>query len=390
MAPRPFRVNIARAAPATIPIGFPVPLTGPYALEAEDQVRCAQLAVDRFNADGGLDGRRVELLVRDDMLNPAAAAAQTRMLIQSNGVRFIVGSLSATVQLSVARVAAAHGVVYVSISQSDAINEAANTSPLTFHEALNPHMTCEAVGHYVFPRFGKRIAYLIADYTYGHEMARGFKRIATTYGGHTVAEVYHPIASMDFKPFLPKVGEAEPDVLCICNFGHDQLQAMRDAYELGISQGPQIVAPVLLYHQRLSGPAHIFDNVIGATNYHWTLEDRYPMAKAFNDDYRARHGAPPSDYGAYSYSGVAMLLKAMELARSDDPMAVAEVIRRLRYENLKGRQWIRGCDGQSVQSVFVVSSKPATRMTTPHDVFDILHVQTADEKHLRTCAELGY
>ena len=80
----------------------------------------------------------------------------------------------------------------------------------------------------------------------------------------------------------------------------------------------------------------------------------------------------------------------MKLARSDEPRAVAGVMRELRYENYKGRQWIRACDGQSVQSVFVVSSKPTTRMTGPYDVFDILHTQTADEKHLRTCAELGY
>jgi len=150
----PFRVNIVQAASAPIRIGFPVPLTGPYALEAQDQVRCAELAVDQFNAAGGLDGRQAELLVRDDRLSPGTAAAVTRELLRNDGAKFIVGSLSATVQLSVANIAAAHGAVYVSISQSDAINESANAGSLTFHEALNPHMTSHAVGQY-FPVMGR-------------------------------------------------------------------------------------------------------------------------------------------------------------------------------------------------------------------------------------------
>lgn len=386
----PFRINVARAASAPVPIGFPVPLTGPYALEAQDQVRCATLAVDQFNAAGGLDGRSVELLVRDDMLRPATAAAVTRQLIQRDQARFIVGSLSATVQLSVASIAAANQAVYVSISQSDAINESANGGPLIFHEALNPHMTCQAVGKYAFDNNGPRVAYLVADYAYGHEMARGMQRVGAEFGAQTVAELHHPIATQDFTPFLPKIMEVRPDILCLCNFGRDQLHALRDATLMGLKDSMRLVAPVLLYHQRQAGGVEMYEGVIGGTNYHWTLEDTMPAAKAFNDAYRERYGKPPSDYGAYGFGGVSALLAAMKQARSADPMAVAEAMRALQYDNYKGRQWIRACDGQSVQSVFVVGSKPKAAMANEHDVFEILATQSADEKHLRSCAELGY
>ena len=71
----PFSFNIARAQGAPIRIGFPVPLTGPYGVEAQDQVRCAELAIKEFNDAGGLKGRKAELLVRDDKLNPGEAAS---------------------------------------------------------------------------------------------------------------------------------------------------------------------------------------------------------------------------------------------------------------------------------------------------------------------------
>src|ERR1700749_1624575 len=177
LAASPFRINLARAQEDIIKIGFPVPLTGPYGAEAQDQVRTAQLAIAEFNDAGGLNGRKAELLVRDDKLNPGEAAARALELIEHDKVNFIVGSLSASVQLAVNNVAKERKVIYNSISQSDEINEAKDFSKYTFHEALNPHLTTGAVGRYVFPKFGKKVAFLTADYAYGHEMVRGFQSV---------------------------------------------------------------------------------------------------------------------------------------------------------------------------------------------------------------------
>jgi hypothetical protein len=172
----PFAVNIVRAQGANIKIGFLVPQTGAYAAEARDQVRAAEIAIKDFNDAGGFNGRKAELLVRDDKLNPGEAATRTLELIEKDKADFIVGSLSAATQLSMNAVTRERKVIFNSISQSDAINEAKDWSPYTFHEALNPHITSGAVARYAFPKYGKRIVYLTADYAYGHEMVRGFER----------------------------------------------------------------------------------------------------------------------------------------------------------------------------------------------------------------------
>jgi branched-chain amino acid transport system substrate-binding protein len=153
---------LGAAQAQTIKIGLPVPLTGPYGAEAKDQVRNAELAVKEFNDAGGLNGRKAELLVRDDKLNPGEAATRTLELLEKDNANFIVGGLSAATQLSINNVTRQRKVIYVSISQSDAINEASDAGPYTFHEALNPHMTTQAVGRYVFKK-GMRVAFLTAD-----------------------------------------------------------------------------------------------------------------------------------------------------------------------------------------------------------------------------------
>ncbi|KAJ8136659.1 hypothetical protein OY671_010128, partial [Metschnikowia pulcherrima] len=174
-AASPFRINLLQAQEATIKVGFPVPSTGPYGTEAQDQVRAAEVAIAEFNEAGGLDGRKAESSVRDDKLNPGEAATRTSESIEKEKVNFIVGSSSAAVQLAGNNVTKERKIIYNSLSQSDEINEAKDFSKYTFHEALTPHSTAGAVGRYAFSKFGKKVAFLTADYAYGHEMVRGFQ-----------------------------------------------------------------------------------------------------------------------------------------------------------------------------------------------------------------------
>src|SRR6201986_3059470 len=221
LAVSPFCINLLQAEEATIKIGFPVPLTGPYGSEAQDQVRAAQLAISQFNDGGGLNGRKAELVVRDDKLNPGEAATRTLELVEKDKVNFVVGSLSAAVQLAINNVTKERGIIFNSISQSDAINEAKDFSKYTFHEALNPHMTAGAVGRYAFPKFGKKVAFLTADYAYGQEMVRGFLDVGKRVGLENLGDIRHPIGTTDYSTLLPRLQALKPDILCVCNFGRD-------------------------------------------------------------------------------------------------------------------------------------------------------------------------
>ncbi|MBP7669682.1 MAG: ABC transporter substrate-binding protein [Ferrovibrio sp.] len=386
----PSLFNIARAQAGSIKIGFPTPLTGAFGAEAQDQVRAAEIAIKEFNDAGGFQGRMAELLVRDDKLNPGEAATRTLELIEKDKVNYIVGSLSAAVQLSINNVTKERGVIFNSISQSDAINEAKDWSKFTFHEALNPHMTAGAVGRYAFNKFGKKVVYLTADYAYGHEMVRGFETVGKAVGAQTLADIRHPIGAADYSAFLPRIQSLRPDILCICNFGRDQVNAVKQATEFGIKEKIKIIAPVLLYTARVAGGPESFEGVVGGTSYYWRLEDTVPTAKAFNDKFRAAHGgAVPSDYGALGYAGVRTVLTAVKNAGTTDTDKVIEAMRALKYDFYKGPQYYRGCDHQSVQSVLVIESK-SKDMKDKNDVFNIVSIEQPAEANLRSCADLGH
>ena len=380
---------VGRAQDETIKIGFPVPLTGPYTAEAQDQVRCAQLAVAEFNEGGGLSGQKAELLVRDDKLDPGEAATRTLELIEKDGVRLIVGSLSASVQLAVNNVTRERRVLYNSISQSDQIAALPDWSRYTFHEGLTPHLTAGAVGRYAFGKYGHRVVFLSADYAYGREMVDGFKAAGTSMGIEVLAELKHPLGTTDFSTLLPRIQALKPDILCLCNFGRDQQIAIRQANDFGLKRTTRIVAPILLYTARVAVGPGAFSGVVGGASYYWGVESSIPSARTFNDRYRkAYENKVPSDYGALGYGGVRSVLMAAQKAGSADPEKVVDALAGLQYDTYKGSEHIRTCDHQAVQSVFVVESKD--KGANPYDVFDIVHTDGADEANLKSCAEEGH
>jgi branched-chain amino acid transport system substrate-binding protein len=390
LALSPFRINLLQAQEATIKVGFPVPLTGPYGAEAQDQVRAAEVAIAEFNEGGGLNGRKAELLVRDDKLNPGEAATRTLELIEKEKVSFIVGSLSAAVQLGVNNVTKERQIIFNSISQSDAINEAADFSKYTFHEALNPHLTAGAVGRYAFPRFGKKVVFLTADYAYGHEMVRGFQEAGKAFGIETLADIRHPIGTTDFSALLPRIQALKPDILCISNFGRDQQIALKQATDFGMKKSMKIIVPILLYTGRVAAGHQAFEDVVGATSYYWGVENIVDTAKAFNDRFRKMHGGKlPSDYGALGYGGVKTVLMGAKTANSLEPDKVIAALEALKYDYYKGPEYYRTCDHQAVQSVLIIESK-ATADKGDADVFKVLKIEAPDDKNLRSCEALGH
>jgi branched-chain amino acid transport system substrate-binding protein len=365
--------------------GFPIPLTGPYGTEAKDQQAGAELAIAEINAKGGVLGRKVELLVRDTKLKADEAARRAKELIESEHVELMSGVLSAANQLAVNEQCKLHGVPYMSISQANEITMRPDNSVYTYHEALNPHMTTQAVGEYVAKKYGKRWYFLTSDYAYGWQMTDGFIRRGKEFGAIDVGETKHPLGTSDYSAYMPRILAAKPDVLFLDNFGKDQINSVKQAAAFGLKKKMQIVCCILLMSSRLGGGEEAFDGVIGGTSFYWQLN--HPTAKAFVDAFRKMHGRPPIDYAGYAYSGVKELLTGVIRAGSLDPVALATTMEGRTYDNYKGEQWWRPCDHQSQQDVFIIKSKKAK---AEYDVFEVIGtVSGKGERLMRTCVEVG-
>jgi branched-chain amino acid transport system substrate-binding protein len=306
-------------------------------------------------------------------------------LIESEKVELLAGNLAAHVQLATNEQAKLHGIPYVSVSQANEICQRPDNSVYTYHEALDPHMTTQAVGEYVGKKYGKRWYFLTSDYAYGWQMTDGFRRKGKEFRIVDVGETKHPLGTSDYSSYMPRILAANPDVLFLDNFGKDQINSVKQATSFGLKKKMQIVCPILLMSSRLGGGEEPFDGVIGGVSFYWEMN--HPTAKAFVEAFRKMHGRPPIDYAGYAYSGVKELLSGFNRAGSLDPVALATAIEGRTYDNYKGEQWWRPCDHQSQQDVFIIKSKKAK---AEYDVFEIIAtVSGKGERLLRTCVELG-
>lgn len=373
-----------------IKIGFPVPLTGPYGPEAADQVAGATLAIEEFNAKGGVLGRKVELLVRDDQLKPGVAAQRARELIENEKVHFMSGVLAAHVQMAVNEQTKKARMIYFSISQSNEITAVPDWSPWTFHEAINPYMTSQAVGGWAVETLGKRFYFLTADYAFGNQLLDGFKKVLEAKGGTFLGNTHHPLGATDYSAYFPRIRDAKPDVLVLANFGKDQLNSVKQAHGFGMKAQMKLLCPILLMTTRREGGAEVFEGVYGGTTFYWELADRIPSAKRFVEAFRRRWNRPPIDYAGYAYSAIRILLDAVERTGTTDSDKVAKALEGTVYDPYKGKQWIRKCDHQSFQDIYIIRSRSAKEQKGEWGVFEIVATIPASEALERSCKELGH
>ena len=369
-------------------IGCPLPLTGPFAALAADMQRGAQLAEEELNAKGGVMGRKVEVLFRDDQLKPAVGAQRTKELIENDKAQFIVGGLAAHVQMAINEQTKKSKVLYISTSQSDEISAKPDGGPITFHEALNPTITCRVMGKWAAENLGKKWWIIYADYAWGKQCNMVLQDTLKKAGGTLLGATPYPLGSAEFSAHLPKIQAAKPDVLMNVAPGADNIALHKQVISFGMKKTMKMAQPLLWISYLKEGGAELYQDVHGAINWYWELQDSIPSAKKFVDASMKKFNLPPGDYGAYSYSGVLEVARGVELAKSTDADAVANALRKSpTYDHFKGKQWWRACDNKSFQDLWIVKGRD--KVKGDWGLMDVVAKVGANEEYDRTCQEKG-
>jgi branched-chain amino acid transport system substrate-binding protein len=372
-------------------IGVPLPLTGPFAAIATDMKQGAELAVDELNAKGGILGRKVEVLFRDDQLKPQVGAQRTQELIEKENCQFIVGGLAAHVQMAINEQTKKSKVLFISTSQSDEISAKPDTSPITFHEALNPTITSRVVGKWVMENLGKKWWIVYADYAWGKQNNAVLTEVNKKMGGTVLGSTPYPLGSAEFSAHLPKIQAAKPDVLVSVTPGADNIAFLKQVASFGMRSQMKIAQPLHWISVAKQGGPELYDGIYAGTNWYWELQDSIPEAKKYVEGFQKKFGIPPGDYSCYSYSGCLEAARGAELAKSTDADKVADALRKSpTYNHLKGKQWWRTCDNKSFQDMWIVKGRGPGKTKGDWGLLEVVARVPASEDMDRTCAEKGF
>lgn len=159
----------ARAAGETIKIGLSIPIGGPFEATANYQINGAKIAVEYVNANGGVLGRQLELVIRNDKGSPTEAVAAFRDLV-GNGIGLILGGSMTSLSLAVLPVVKESDVVFTSISAVTMTLTHEFYNPKIFHYYPNPYMSLRAEARIIAQQYPNATKWtcVAPDIEYGH------------------------------------------------------------------------------------------------------------------------------------------------------------------------------------------------------------------------------
>ncbi len=283
--------------------------------------------MEQVNARGGVLGRQIEVLFRDDQLKPAVGAQRTKELIENEKVEFIVGGLAAHVQMAINEQTKAAGKLFISISQSDEISAKPDSSPLTFHEALNPTITGRAVGGWAREEPRQEPGGSSTPTTRGaSRTTRCSPSVVEKAGGKVLGHTPYPLGKPEFSTHMPKILAAKPEVVLAAAPGTDSVAFAKQAISFGLKKQTKLVMPLHFVYFAKEGGADLFADVYGGTSFYWELESTIPQAKKYVEAFQKRFKEAPDSYSGYGYSGIMEVVRGVELAKSTNSDAVATAL----------------------------------------------------------------
>ena len=349
---------IVRAQSEVIRIGQLTPMTGFLGALGEYAVRGMQMAADEVNAAGGLNGKLIEILA-EDSINPDTATTKAQRMLEQDKVDFLMGEISSASALAISQVAARNEKLFMAIGPRSDVLRGASCSKFMFCTDIPNTAMVNAVGS-ALKRDGmvegKKFMTLTADYVFGHDLLKAAKAFFDANGATLVADELVATDVTDFSPFLIKVRQTQPDIVCLNLAGNQVTNFIKQYSEFGLPY------PTVGFNLNTADAwAAGLGNLTGTwpTVWYHTLDT--PGSKAFVEAFQARHGKLPENHAWISY--IALKIMAQSIAETKSvatPDLIAYLESGAEFDILKARKaHFRPWDHQLIQEAYAFTVDPA-------------------------------
>lgn len=299
-------------------IGLLVSKSGPAAVFAQATETMATLAVEEINADGGIFGMPVELLVGDDASDSMAGTTAALRLMRS-GCRAVFACVTSATFNAVASALRPTNVVLI----HTVLNEGGYSSPGVIRLGERPSEQLQAGVPALMKETNGRRWFLVGHqycWSYGAHWAA--RRVIAESGGTVAGEVYRPMGTTDFSATLEAIERSRAELILSSLVGSDEVAFERQCAHYGLRSRTRTLALVLdEATQQLIGASDA-DGVWSAFGYFEGLLDTH---RELETRYRAAvtgHAPPLSSLTETTYEAILAYARAVAAADEDDKKAV--------------------------------------------------------------------
>lgn len=342
-----------------IKLGLNLELSGAASSYGQTEEKGAKLAVKEINAKGGVDGKKIEIILKDNKSETAEAATVTTSLV-SDGANVLIGPATSGASGASISNATKASVPLISPSGTQSnlvVDNKGNTQKYFFRTTFTDAYQAKIMAKYAkeYLKVKKVVLYYDNSSDYGKGVAKAFKK---SFKGDIVSEITFASGDKDFQAALTKIKTKEFDAIIMPGYYNETGTITKQARELGMKQP-------ILGSDGFNSPQYAkLATKAAATDVYYLsafVTSANDKAKSFYKAYKAEYGEEPSMFSVLAYDSVYMAAKAAEGAKTS--VDIKNNLATLsKFEGVTGTMSIDK-NHNVVKSVYVVGLKDGKQST---------------------------
>jgi branched-chain amino acid transport system substrate-binding protein len=317
-----------------------------------------ELAVEEINAAGGVNGKKLQLITRDDNGSPGDAVRAAEELVSREQVDVLAGGFLSNIGLALADFAKQRKFFYLASEPLTDKIVWGNGNKYTFRLRPSTYMQSAMLAPEAAKLKKKRWAVVYPNYEYGQSAVATFKALlkAAQPDVEFVAEQAPPLGRLDPGSVVQALADAKPDAIFNVLFGADLSKFVREGNTRGLFQGREVVS-------MLTGEPEYLDPLRDETPNGWIVTGypwygvQTPEHKSFFIAYHRKYNDYPRLGSVVGYSTIHAIAAGVKKAKSTETEKLVTAFRGLELMTPFGKTVFRPQDHQSTMGAYVGKTK---------------------------------
>ncbi|MFG1815440.1 ABC transporter substrate-binding protein [Kribbella sp. NPDC049174] len=339
-----------------ITVGYVDSLSGALAGAGLDMLQGTQLWLAEH--DNKMAGREVDLLVEDDQGSTETGVQVTKRLVEQRQADLVIGPLAGNVGVALGRYVTTTDVPLVyPIPTSDVFvhDSYPNVFPVT---GTAPQFNVP-LGEWAAKEGHDRVVTICSDYTFGQEVCGGFASGLTASGGSLAGQLWPPLGSSDFAPFISQLRQSDADAVFVGLIGADSVKFLKAWRDFGMDGRMTLLGSDPSFDQAvLRGVGKAAMGLVSIGHY---AEGRdSPASSTFAAAFQKKYGKLPSYYAASGYLAADWTARALEAngGKVGDATDFVRTLRTISYDDSVFGPISVDDRGQPIYTVYLRKVKP--------------------------------
>ncbi len=355
-------VAFEASAQKVLKVAILAPLSGPVPTFGVSTRDGALLAIEEWNAKGGVLGSKIQPIVEDSQCTPDPAVNAANKVIDQDKVKYIIGEVCSKASIPISEIANAKGVVQISPTSTNpnvTVDASGKAKTFIYRACFIDPFQGTVGAKFAIEKLKAKTAFIMLDQAndYVKGLAEFFEASFVKQGGKIVGKESYTATDTDFAAILAKIRTARPDVVYLPDYYNIVNLATKQAKEKGIQ------VPFMGGDGWDSSDLDLAASAGGYFTNHYSPDDPRPEVKNFvkaygakfkNDDGSAK---VPDALATLAYDATNLLLQAIKEAGADDAKKVAAALAKIKFGGVSGKITF-DASHNPVKSATILAVKP--------------------------------